>query len=97
MFGGPKVNKRSIITGLTLLLVGGYLKASDTTYTLKVAAVSQTNGEVQAKFLVTPEDMRVICHGDTHGISTGDYIKMEVKNGLFTIAGTKCTEIRWIK
>jgi len=94
---GYSMNKRALVAGLTLLLVGGYIKATDTGYTMKVAQVSHTTGDIEVKFVTVPEDFRLLCHGDTRKFNTGDYVKIETGNGDIHFGAVKCQGAIWVK
>lgn len=91
------MNKRAIYTGLTLLLVGGCIKATNTGYSMKVAQVNHSIGLIEVKFIVVPDDLRLICHGNTKQYNTGDFVKIETANGDVHFGDIKCNAVRWDK
>jgi hypothetical protein len=72
-------------------------RPAETTYTVKVVVVDQGNGLVEAKFMVLPEDLRIVCHGEAKKIFVGDYAKVEIRDGKFAIGKTVCDQMRWMK
>jgi hypothetical protein len=90
------VNKRALLTASLLTLCGWAVKASETSYTLKVMAVNRTAGRIEAKFMVVPEDMRLVCYGKVENIYETDYIKVEYKDGHVFIKGAECTSVMWL-
>lgn len=87
------------LLGAALLLCGWKVTARPayTTYSVKVMVVDHGKQRVEAKFVVVPEDLRLVCHGEAEKTFVGDYVKVEVKDGKFQIAGAVCTEIAWLK
>ncbi|GAC1632842.1 MAG: hypothetical protein NVS9B14_06590 [Candidatus Acidiferrum sp.] len=69
----------------------------DTTYTVKVVVVDQAGGLVEAKFLVLPQDLRIVCHGEAKKIFVGDYAKVEIRDGKFAIGKTVCDQMKWMQ
>lgn len=91
------MNKRAIIGAAVLIGSALAVKANDTPYTLKVIVVNKVAGHVEAKFIVAPEDLRLICDGDVTGIQDTDYVKVKFKDGDFYIGKAKCGQVRWYK
>lgn len=87
---------------LTILLTGGWrLNASDTTYRLKVVVSDHSTGHVEAKFTTMPEDLRIVCEGETNNLPfENDYVRIDYddKHG-YTVHGTKlqCKGFVWVK
>jgi hypothetical protein len=50
---------------------------------------------MEAKFVSMPDDLRVICVGDTKGISVGDFVKVEWKSGQLMAGKMKCAQVKW--
>lgn len=71
--------------------------AADTTYTVKVVRVDHAAQSLEAKFIVMPEDLRIVCHGEAKKVFAGDYVKVEFKGGKTMIAGTDCDQIQWVR
>lgn len=96
-----KLQTRHRVALLVWLLMLGWIvtvaRPSDTTYHVKVMSVDHGKQRLEAKFLVVPEDLRLVCHGEAKKVDVGDYAKVEVKDGRFVIAGAVCTEVAWLK
>lgn len=90
-------NKRAVVGLIALTLLGWKVKADSNDYFFKVTTVSQSQDEVTAKFTVVPRDMRIVCKGDISGLSEGDYVKLDHKNGEFMLKSAKCNEVRWLQ
>lgn len=71
--------------------------AADTTYTVKVVSVDHGNQRLEAKFIVMPQDLRLVCHGEAKKVFAGDYVKVEFKGGKTTIAGADCDQVLWLR
>lgn len=71
--------------------------AADTTYTVKVVSVDRGTQRLEAKFIVMPRDLRLVCHGEAKKVFAGDYVKVEFKGGKTTIAGADCDQVLWLR
>lgn len=71
--------------------------AADTTYTVKVVAVDHGQQRLEAKFVVMPEDLRLVCHGEAKKVFAGDYVKVEFKDGKTMIGGAECNQVLWLR
>lgn len=71
--------------------------AADTTYTVKVVSVDHGAQRLEAKFIVMPQDLRLVCHGEAKKVFAGDYVKVEFKDGKTTIAGADCDQVLWLR
>ena len=91
------MNKRAILAALALTLCGWRLRASDTSYTVKVVSVNRNEGRVEARFVVLPEDLRLVCVGKVDNVFETDYVTVSHKDGFFYIRGAKCNEILWVR
>jgi len=91
------MNKRAIIGAAVLFSCGWSIKATETTYTLKVMALEKAAGRVEAKFVTLPEDLRIVCEGDISGIMDSDYVPVTYHDGEFYIRKAKCTKMKWLK
>jgi len=92
------MNKRALITAVGLTLLGVAVKGQDTDYTVKVTDVDKAQGYVVARFVVVPQDLRIICKGtDVQKVFAGDYVKLEIRKGEFAVKGTDatCNQIGW--
>ncbi len=90
------MNKRAILAALALTLCGWRLRASDTSYTVKVVSVNRNEGRVEARFVVLPEDLRLVCVGKVDNVFETDYVKVEYKNKEVYIKGAKCVSMLWV-
>jgi hypothetical protein len=73
-------------------------RAEDTTYRVQAVVVDEAHKLVEAKFVIVPEDLRLVCHGIVTKVSAGDYLKVEYKKGSgFWVGNLACTEVRWEK
>ena len=70
-------------------------KAQDTGYRVKAVLVRSAEKRMEGKFLQVPDDMRIVCEGDTSGISEGDYVKIEFKGKRIVAGKLTCTSIGW--
>ena len=70
-------------------------RGSETGYQVKAVMVSGEGRIMEAKFVVLPEDLRIVCEGDPKGISVGDYVKLEIRSGKFYARKMECNGIRW--
>ncbi len=84
---------RLFVAALLLVATIAICQGEDTGY--RVKAVMVGNGHLEAKFVVMPDDLRLVCNGDTKGISTGDYVRVEIKDHVFVIGKTTCEQIKW--
>lgn len=90
--------KRALILAAVLLPAGWVCaRGKDTTYTVKVVTVDHEAQLLEARFMVMPEDLRLVCHGDAKKVFVGDYAKVEYKGADFAIAGTICKEVKWLR
>ena len=71
-------------------------KAEDTGYHVKAVVVRSAEKRLEGQFVEVPKDLRIVCEGDTSGISEGDYVKVEWKDGIAMVKKTKCTSMTWI-
>lgn len=86
------------VAALLALAWASTARSRDTQYRMKVMLVDHAAKRVEAKFIIAPEDLRIVCHGEAKAVFVGDYVKVEVnKDGQFVIAGTTCTEMAWLK
>ena len=84
-----------IVVALVLLLAGWAIcRAQDTGYRVKVVLAS--GQRMEARFVTIPEDLRLICKGDSKGMFAGDYVKVELKDNVFTVGKMSCTEVAWV-
>jgi hypothetical protein len=93
------MNKRAIYTALGLTLLGvATVRSQDTDYTVKITDVDKAQGYLAARFVIVPQDLRIICKGaDIRKVFAGDYVKIEIRNGVFAVKGTDatCAQIGW--
>ena len=83
-----------------VLLPAAWACARDTGYTVKVVVADRAAGHVEARFVVMPEDLRIVCEGEVRKVFEGDYVQMELdKDGDFSLKGTKtkCRQVKWLK
>jgi hypothetical protein len=91
---------RAIFIAVCLTLLGvATVRSQDTNYSVKVTDVDKVKGYAAARFIIVPQDLRIICKGDVQKIFVDDYVKIEIRNGLFAIKGTDtvCNQIGWYK
>lgn len=93
--------KRATHYGLVFLagvtLGAAIVRASNTNYTVKVTDTNEAEHVIVAKFVVVPEDLRIVCHGDWGKEFVGDYVKISYKEGNFYIGKALCKEMRWMR
>lgn len=80
---------------IALILTIAVCRGQDTSYRVKVAMVSNKRQRMEGKFVIVPDDLRIICRGDTAGISEGDYVKVEFKNGQLMAGKMSCDSMAW--
>jgi hypothetical protein len=86
----------AFILGVLLEAAWGVF-AADTTYMVKVIRVDHAAQQLEAKFIVMPEDLRLVCHGEAKKVFAGDYVKVEFKGGKTMIADADCDQIMWLR
>lgn len=49
--------------------------------------------------MTMPEDLRIVCEGEAPKLFEGDYVKVELDDKGFKLAGTKarCAQMKWLK
>lgn len=87
------------IISFAALLLGAFAvcRANDSGYYMKATAVDSAQQTMEAKFVITPEELRLVCKGDTRGISVGDYIKVERKLDKFVVGKMECFGMKWYR
>jgi len=92
------MNKRAIYCGLSLAVIfAATLKGQEADYSVKVTSVDHANEVVEAKFVIVPQDLRIVCYGDPGKVYVDDYIKVIAKNGTFKIGKAVCSQIKWLR
>jgi hypothetical protein len=94
------MNRRAIYTALGLTLLGVAVRGQDADYTVKVTDVDKAKGYVLARFVIVPQDLRILCKGtDVNKVFAGDYVKIEIRNGKFALKTTDavCDQVAWLK
>lgn len=87
------------IIAFAALLLGAFAvcRANDSGYYMKATLVEPSQQVMEAKFVITPEDLRLVCKGDTRGISVGDYIRVERKLDKFVVGKMECFGMKWYR
>ncbi len=77
----------------------GVCRGHDTGYTVKVVVADRAQGHFEARFMTMPEDLRIVCEGEAPKLFEGDYVKVELDDKGFKLAGTKarCAQMKWLK
>lgn len=85
------------IAGLILALTGfAICRADDTGYHVKAVLVRSAEKRMEATFVEMPKDLRILCEGDTSGISEGDYVKVEWKKDVAMVKKMRCDRMVWV-
>lgn len=93
---------KKIVLRVLIFLIGVAIgwriaRADDTTYRVKAVVVDESHKLLEAKFVVLPDDLRLVCHGEVKKIASGDYLKVEYTKDGFWIGNLACTEVRWAR
>lgn len=91
------MNKRATFVAVCLTLLGWRTLGQDTGYSVKVTDVDKAQGVVVARFVIVPQDLRIVCRGDVSKVFADDYVKVVNHDGVFKIGGATCNEVRWLR
>jgi hypothetical protein len=89
------VKRAAILASVLTLAAIAACRAQDAGYRVKAVLVHSAERRMEAKFVVIPQNLRIICQGDTAGISEGDYVKVDFKNGKLVAGKMVCDSIAW--
>jgi hypothetical protein len=89
------VKRAAILASVLTLAAIAASRGQDNSFRVKVAMVNSQQKRMEGKFVVMPDDLRIVCAGDPSGMSVGDYVKVEFKNGKPVIRKMVCDQIAW--
>lgn len=90
------MNIRPFILGAVLLVAGLELRASKTNeFYVKVSAVNEAKGQVETRFVVVPDNIRLVCEGDVKNVFVGDYQRVDIKADAPHMGKLTCNKFRW--
>lgn len=64
---------------------------------MKVTSVKQDTGDVEMRFMMVPDNLRMVCKGDARSLSVGDYVHVYVGEPAPRIVKTEvtCEMVKW--
>jgi hypothetical protein len=92
------MNKRILASAVGLTLMGWVICRGDSGYRVKIVDIDRAGGNIMAKFVVAPSDLRIFCKGtDVSNISVGDYVEIKRKNEVLVIvhSDARCDKVMW--
>jgi hypothetical protein len=91
-----QVKRAAILAGVLALATIAVCRGEDTGYHVKAVLVRSAEKRMEGQFVEVPKDLRIVCEGDTAGLSEGDYVKVEWRNGVATVKKMECKSMVWI-
>lgn len=90
---------RRLVT-LAALILGAVAVArsqGDRSYRVKLVVVDHGQQVIEGKFVVMPDDLRIVCHGDPGKMFAGDYVEVRFKDHKTFIGKAECSEMKWLQ
>ena len=52
---------------------------------------------IEARFVIVPEDLRLVCEGAVRKVFVGDFVKVDFREGKVWVEGLECKQIAWVR